>query len=425
MPIGAIIAAGITAGAGLLGSGLNLFGQNSTNEKNKEIQDSINDTNFAIANMTNETNRQLAYLQNDWNIEQWNRQNAYNHPAAQADRLRAAGLSSAAAAQAVSDVPASSLQSANLANQQIGAPMQAATMMAPQFNLAEIAKTAIEAAGGASQAAKSMKETQLMEEIVATDLDAKRWATQMTIQQYFQNQQSFPYQNRMLQYQADSAYWRSKGDSYLPENMRMANLLQKQTFDQAKWAFDNINPLEIQKMGEEIKNIIEEGKKMRAETANIQADTNNKILQGEGIETDNAIKNEQHFSLKLDNCFKRFGVKDDAAGRMSALIVGGHMTPTDAVKVCKTGVDYLRTAGKVFNADVDTRQYFNYTINPSAFERYKSQSSMRTMWQDFKSEYGLPTSTSDLEDTRNSRYYTPADKQPSSTWQKAYNWYGK
>lgn len=420
--IGAIIAAGITAGAGLLGSGLNLIGQNNTNEKNKEIQDSINDTNFAIANMTNATNRELAYLQNEWNLEQWHRENAYNHPAAQADRLRAAGLSAAAAAQNVNGGNAAHLESANLANQVTGAPMQAATMMAPQFNLAEIAKTAIEAAGGAANAAKSVKETQLMEEIVATDLDAKRWATQMTIQQYFQNQSNFPHQNRMLQYQADSAYWRSKSDSYLPENMRMANLLQKQTYDQAKWTFDNINPLKLQKMGEELHNIIEEGKKIRAEKENIQADTNNKILQGEGIEIDNAIKSEQYFSLKIDNCLKRFGVKDDAAGRMGAMILGGFMTPSDAVKVCKIGVDYLRTSGKVFNADVDTRQYFNFTINPSAFERYKSQSALRTMFSDFKSEFGLPNSTSDLEDNSNSRWFP---KEPSSSWQKAYNWYGK
>ena len=41
---------------------------------------------------TNETNQQLARQQNKWNLEQWKRENAYNHPAAQKARLEAAGL---------------------------------------------------------------------------------------------------------------------------------------------------------------------------------------------------------------------------------------------------------------------------------------------------------------------------------------------
>ncbi len=37
-------------------------------------------------------NLELAKMQNSWNIQQWNRENAYNHPSAQKARLEAAGL---------------------------------------------------------------------------------------------------------------------------------------------------------------------------------------------------------------------------------------------------------------------------------------------------------------------------------------------
>ena len=56
------------------------------------------DTQIAAQQYENEKNREynlnLAKLQNQWNIEQWNRENAYNSPAAQMARYKAAGLNS-------------------------------------------------------------------------------------------------------------------------------------------------------------------------------------------------------------------------------------------------------------------------------------------------------------------------------------------
>lgn len=40
----------------------------------------------------NKAQREMLEYQNQWNLEQWNRENAYNHPSAQMERLRAAGL---------------------------------------------------------------------------------------------------------------------------------------------------------------------------------------------------------------------------------------------------------------------------------------------------------------------------------------------
>ena len=41
---------------------------------------------------TNAANEEMQQQQNKWNLEQWHRNNAYNHPAAQMQRLKAAGL---------------------------------------------------------------------------------------------------------------------------------------------------------------------------------------------------------------------------------------------------------------------------------------------------------------------------------------------
>lgn len=47
----------------------------------------------ALENSKNrQYNLELAKMQNAWNIEQWNRENAYNSPAAQMERMRQAGL---------------------------------------------------------------------------------------------------------------------------------------------------------------------------------------------------------------------------------------------------------------------------------------------------------------------------------------------
>lgn len=70
---------------------------------------------------TNATNLKLAQFQNDWNIAQWNRQNAYNTPAAQRARYEEAGINPYFALGNIQSGNAQSLLSADMANQQSGA----------------------------------------------------------------------------------------------------------------------------------------------------------------------------------------------------------------------------------------------------------------------------------------------------------------
>ena len=51
-----------------------------------------NESNQVIAHEANEYNRENLRLQNQWNIEQWNRENDYNSPKAQVQRLIEAGI---------------------------------------------------------------------------------------------------------------------------------------------------------------------------------------------------------------------------------------------------------------------------------------------------------------------------------------------
>lgn len=59
---------------------------------NSASQDRTNKMNLQIARETNEANARTARLNRDWQEEMWNKQNAYNTPAAQMSRYTDAGL---------------------------------------------------------------------------------------------------------------------------------------------------------------------------------------------------------------------------------------------------------------------------------------------------------------------------------------------
>lgn len=91
--------------------------QRETNETNLRMSQETNETNRQIAENVNQTNIDLARLQNDWNLEQWNRENEYNSPQHQVELYRAAGLNPAMIGG--NFIPANSVQSAPMANQQM------------------------------------------------------------------------------------------------------------------------------------------------------------------------------------------------------------------------------------------------------------------------------------------------------------------
>lgn len=84
--LGAIIGGAASLAGGIAG----LFGQKKQQEENREY------------------NKELARMQNQWNLEQWQRENVYNTPAAQRARLRAAGMNPDLASGGAGGVAASS-----------------------------------------------------------------------------------------------------------------------------------------------------------------------------------------------------------------------------------------------------------------------------------------------------------------------------
>ena len=69
------------AAGSVINGALGFFGQQSANK-----------TNLKIARETNAANRANQEYQNEWNLDMWNKQNEYNSPSAQRQRLEAAGL---------------------------------------------------------------------------------------------------------------------------------------------------------------------------------------------------------------------------------------------------------------------------------------------------------------------------------------------
>lgn len=105
------ILGGAISGAGnILGGALGLFG--SSKAASASLQ---------ATRETNKANRELAEYQNEWNLAQWNRQNAYNTPAAQRKRYEEAGINPYFALGNIQSGNAQSLLSADMANQQSGA----------------------------------------------------------------------------------------------------------------------------------------------------------------------------------------------------------------------------------------------------------------------------------------------------------------
>ena len=78
------------------------------------------DKSLQATRETNKANRELAQYQNEWNLAQWNRQNAYNTPAAQRARYEEAGINPYFALGNIQSGTAESLLSADMAKQQSG-----------------------------------------------------------------------------------------------------------------------------------------------------------------------------------------------------------------------------------------------------------------------------------------------------------------
>lgn len=107
------IPAAIGAGASIIG---NLFSKKSSDDTNK--------TNMQIAQMNNEWSERMMQKQMDYNTDMWNKQNEYNDPTQQVERLKKAGINPALA---LSNISTGTAQSGN----SVGLPSPSSTSVQP------------------------------------------------------------------------------------------------------------------------------------------------------------------------------------------------------------------------------------------------------------------------------------------------------
>lgn len=353
-------------------AGINYAAQSETNSTNLNIARETNMANERIARQTNEANRKLAEQQNQWNIEQWQRVNRYNDPSAQGQRLRNAGLSAAAAASAVNGGEAGSLQSADLANQQVGAPAQSAHMEAPDFSM--LSGMNLIAAARELEALKHDKMTNEEQsvrtshatEFVMSELDARTAANQMTLQTISQREKENPYKLEA---------WK-QGNSLQQEeieNKKLQNQQARLNYDKTKQEFDflaKMNDEQLKKVQAEISNIQKQGSQIEAQTKNIQQDTANKVLEGEHTKATTENIKEQKEGITSENRLKRLevilkeaGAPESVTQRIAALVSSGDVTfesVADNLPVIKR---YINEGYRAFGTDPNCARFLSYIFD--------------------------------------------------------------
>lgn len=302
-----------------------------------------NETNLQISRETNELNRELANQQNQWNIEQWNRQNEYDKPVNQVARMKEAGLSDAAAAQAASNFQSGQVQSADLANQ------QPASVMPETDGISIIEKIGAVLNGlkDTMSIAQQGQALQHEEMDFFTRTEAQQWAIKQAAQDYMAKRQMHPYNMQALDY-----FVRSKKYGLVQQEQAITQGYLN--IDKAKEDlsfFREVRPDKVRQAAADVAKTLEEIRKVQSDVAknksdvalnqakvsetyanidNINADTDLKESQkslvdnqAEGVDLDNVNK-------RLRNAIAKYGFPDTEAGKMVAFILEEQLSPKDA-----------------------------------------------------------------------------------------------
>lgn len=398
---------------GILDSILNLGSTAATNRANERIQNSINETNTANVNATNEANRQiaestnqanismneannaanreLAELQNTWNLEQWNRENEYNSPAAQMERLISAGLNPAAAAAAVTNGNAASLQSAPLANQAPShidpyqlqaAQVEAYQRQAPNFSFTAgevldfLAKQTSLRSLELDNKAKELNVNSLPD-FIFTELDRQRAVTDLEKFNLASAQQFFPYQLG-----AQKAQLQNLQDTH--KLNKLALKVQRQSLRQMRADFNWLNqmrPVELSKMYGEINAQLQAVKESDARIAELtkQLDYINAKIAETGASTANIEQrtriekelsefqkrkaNADAVDSEVSATLSRYGMPETAAGRTAALLSSGQLSYPEFTRSLDA-INYYFRSGQRYLGE-DAAGYLKHVYDPS------------------------------------------------------------
>lgn len=297
------------------------------------------DKSLQATRETNQANAELAAQQNQWNIEQWERENAYNDPRAQAQRLRAVGLSSAAAAQAVQGIPAGSVQSADLANQQAPDP----SAFNQQSVLGEILKSAdvMSLVRGIQDVKRNdiqnkmlQNEEEFQRPFLFSRLDRETWANLMAQRDLYEAGKTWKYRKKSIIADYHNKVIRN---NYELLGVQLQALTYEKIAEELSF-FRETKGLQIDKLSAELGKIV-------ADTHSIELDNALHDVRKRGMQLDNQLTSEQIESEKvdregkkiqnkiaeLDEILKRHGCPDSMSGKLAAFIDENKMT-VDQVK---------------------------------------------------------------------------------------------
>lgn len=344
-----------------------------------------NFSNYMIQREVNDTNLQLAQDENRFNEYMWNENNKYNSPIEQAKRFQDAGMSTAGAVQATQGFPSQQVQSANLANQQIGNSMQAAPFGNPfsaLMNVLDFAGSMLNLHRGMEalrmdrvNAEKAEKTLDADIDSIITKKDAQHWALAQQIQDFQYNSETFGSRVSAQKYFAQKAekdvHYQDYANQLAAEKVKLAQqefgFLDKYHSEQFREIQSIIN-----------KNIAEQNKaeqearesKAREGLANEQADYYN-ALEG-NVQKDTQFKEEQitgekrkNYALAVQNALNTFGMPEDFTGKMAAMVEGGILSPEEVGSFLDHDKEFLRTAGEKFDGTESERNAFNYFLAPA------------------------------------------------------------
>lgn len=373
------------SGFGFLAAGIDMMNSsinNSvTNSMNAKAVRETNQTNYRMNQQNNVANRQLAEKMNEWNIQQWERENAYNTPLAQARRLRQAGLSSAAAAQAIEGAGnASPLQSADLANQQAPPPMQA-----PQYSfdfpsvlglmreVEQFKKEQQEAKQSEYKTQQEAENTKWFPTFLLTKYDAERANIDLKRQEYLNIYRSFPYSLRALRYKADA-------DSRLPAlrdlelknaraNYESAEINVKLARQQFGF-LEKMNDKQIEKMTAEIRNVLKEGAVLDSQAALNRSSADLNKAQKENVEASTSKVKAEKQGVDLENRAKKVaailaenGQPESAAQRVGVLLANGVISLNTLDKSLTGTKDYVEHGYNFFGPSPYARDFLYYVFD--------------------------------------------------------------
>ena len=395
-----LASAGISAGAGLLGSAIGSIGGIFSNRTNLKIARETNAMNYKIAQEANAANYKLWKEQNQANIDMWNMENEYNSATNQRKRLEDAGLNPYMMMNGGSSGTAGSLSSAT-PTPTVTPNMQGTTMQNPVVTTPfdQAMQNVSEMLYNRSLQKEQIRSQQLDNDMKEIDLQFKPlmalYEKNSKKYQSFIDNVTFDYLSDTLQDRKDSVKYRTATD-YQDYLLREEQVIGAQLDNTTKGLLNYFLPQEkLQGLMQGVAQIQATEtsiKKMNAEIRNLVAiafgnevDASVKAKTSEGLIKAINAKSAYESSLYGDET-EGLSLADIQRGNSFLDLVG---KDKDITKPNSTKFKYKITlpgaAGKLFPIDAEVEQpwyyapYGNGSANkPTSFyERLKGKSKNR------------------------------------------------